>query len=210
MINTHRGLFRFCRLPFSIASAPGTYFPVGDGEPPPGNHRGSGISGCPDNGKNKGRTLCNTGRGPQENEWSWFTAQEKQVCPRLASSVVYLCHWIDEQGLHPLADKIKALQDTPSPKNLSELKSYLGLLTYYAKFLPNLSTLLAPLYELLKQSVRWKWLREQEKAFRKSKKLLLSSQLLVCTFRSSAGDPTCSGVGRISEVIGRYDVIIAS
>ena len=62
---------------------------------------------------------------------------------------------------------------------MSELKSYLGLLTYYAKFLPNLSTVLAPLYKLLKTEEQWKWGTQQERAFKESKKLLLSLQLLV-------------------------------
>ena len=62
---------------------------------------------------------------------------------------------------------------------MHQLKSYLGLLTYYGKFLPNLSTHLAPLYELLRQKVEWKWKSAQEKSFCKSKQLLTSSQLLV-------------------------------
>ena len=62
---------------------------------------------------------------------------------------------------------------------MSELKSYLGLLTYYNKFMPNLSTVLAPLYLLLKSDVKWKWSKDQEKAFQKSKELLLSSDLLI-------------------------------
>ena len=70
----------------------------------------------------------------------------KDKCVFLAPSVVYLGHRIDEQGLHPVAEKLQALQEAPRPTNVSELKSYLGLLTYYTKFLPNLSTELAPLY----------------------------------------------------------------
>ena len=73
---------------------------------------------------------------------------------------------------------MKAIQDAPTPKSVSELKSYLGLLTYYAKFLPNLSTHLAPLYQLLRHSTKWHWSTAQKKAFAKSKKLLTSSQLL--------------------------------
>ena len=53
------------------------------------------------------------------------------------------------------------------------------MLSYYSKFLPNLSTELAPLYKLLQQSVPWKWNAEQQKAFDRSKQLLTSSQLLV-------------------------------
>ena len=58
----------------------------------------------------------------------------------MASSVSYLGHKIDAEGLHPLPDKLQAVKAAPTPRNVSELKSYLGLLTYYGKFLPNLST----------------------------------------------------------------------
>ena len=62
----------------------------------------------------------------------------KDKCVFLAPSVVYLGHRIDEQGLHPVAEKLQALQEALRPTNVSELKSYLGLLMYYTKFLPNL------------------------------------------------------------------------
>ena len=78
-----------------------------------------------------------------------------------------------------MEEKVKALQEVPTPKNVTELKSFLGMLSYYSKFLPNLSTELAPLYKLLQQSVPWKWNTEQQKAFDRSKQLLTSSQLLV-------------------------------
>ena len=74
---------------------------------------------------------------------------------------------------------MKALQAVPNPKNVTELKSYLGMLSYYSKFLPNLSSKLAPLHKLLKQSVPWQWKDEQQQAFENSKQLLSSSQLLV-------------------------------
>nr|XP_023659478.1 uncharacterized protein K02A2.6-like [Paramormyrops kingsleyae] len=69
--------------------------------------------------------------------------------------------------------------EAPTPKNVSELKSYLGLLNYCNKFLPNLATLLAPLHELLRQDMCWKWHVQQEEAFQKSKDLLNSAQVLV-------------------------------
>ena len=75
----------------------------------------------------------------------------------MATEVDYLGHRIDAEGLHPLADKVRAVQEAPSPRSVSELKSYLGLLSYYGKFLPSLSSILAPLYRLLKVSVRWQW-----------------------------------------------------
>ena len=73
---------------------------------------------------------------------------KKNKCKFMAPSVTYLGHVIGAKGLHPLPDKVQAIQQAPTPKNVTELKSYLGLLTYYGKFLPNLSSRLAPLYEL--------------------------------------------------------------
>ena len=86
---------------------------------------------------------------------------------------------MDAQGLHPVKKKVKAIMDAPTPTNVTELKSYLGLLNYYNKFLPNLATLLAPLHELLRQDVPWRWQQSQAEAFQKSKDLLSSAQVLV-------------------------------
>ncbi len=62
--------------------------------------------------------------------------------------------------------------------SVQELKAYLGLLTYYGKFLPKLSSVLFPLYRLLRKDVAWEWSEEEEKAFSRSKKMLTSSNLL--------------------------------
>lgn len=61
---------------------------------------------------------------------------QKEKCIFMAPSVAYLGHVINATGLHPLPDKVQAIQEVPTPKHVSELKSYLGLLTYYSRFLP--------------------------------------------------------------------------
>ena len=66
-------------------------------------------------------------------------------CEFLVASVTYLGYQIDAKGLHPINEKIKAIQDAPEPRNVTELKSYLGLLSYYSRFLPHMSSNLAPL-----------------------------------------------------------------
>ena len=91
----------------------------------------------------------------------------------MSSSVVYLWHKIDADGLHPVADKIKAIVDAPRPQSVHELKSYLGLLSYYSK------TILAPLYTLLRKEATWHWSKNEEEAFTLSKELLTSSDVLV-------------------------------
>ena len=59
----------------------------------------------------------------------------------LAPSVTYLGHCIDAQGLHPVEEKVKALQEAPTPKNVTELKSFLGMLSYHSEFVNRISSL---------------------------------------------------------------------
>jgi len=61
----------------------------------------------------------------------------------------YLGHQISQSGLHHTKEKVRAIIKAPAPQNVSQLKSFPGMLNYYSKFLPNLSTVLAPLYSLL-------------------------------------------------------------
>ena len=80
----------------------------------------------------------------------------QKKCLFMVPEVVYLGHKIDVEGLHLVVNKVDAIQAAPAPKNVAELKSYVGLLSYYRTFLPNLSNVLAPLYQLLRLSTKWK------------------------------------------------------
>lgn len=82
----------------------------------------------------------------------------------MAKLVVFLGHMIDEHGVHPVWKKVQAIKEAPIPGNVSDLKSYLGLLTYYGKFLPNMADVLAPLYTLLRKDVKWKWEEKEQHA----------------------------------------------
>ena len=178
VINTHRGLFQYNRLPFGVSSAPGVFQRVME----------SLLNGIPHVVVYLDDILVT---GPTEAEHLAALEEvlkrlqaaglllKREKCTFMAPSVIYLGHKIDAQGLHPIPEKVKAVQEAPKPNNVTELKSYLGLLSYYSKFLPNLSAVLAPLYKLLRQREPWQWKEPQDKAFTESKKLLLSSQVLV-------------------------------
>ena len=99
-------------------------------------------------------------------------------CNFFQTSVEYLGHRIDANGLHPTTDKVKAVVKAPRPKTVTELKSYQGLLNYYGRFLSNLSTTLQPLNELLCKGKKWTWSAECEKAFEQSKQALVHSPAL--------------------------------
>ena len=92
--------------------------------------------------------------------------------------VEYLGYKVSAQGLEPLAECIRPLMEAPAPTNVSELKSYCGMLTYYNRFMPNVSTVLEPLHELLRSGVEWEWTEEREKAFQESKRMLRDSPVL--------------------------------
>ena len=61
----------------------------------------------------------------------------------MKKEIIYLRHLISAQGLQPTKDKVKAIQEAPTPTGTSELKAYLGILTYYDKFLPHRASVLA-------------------------------------------------------------------
>lgn len=96
---------------------------------------------------------------------------KRDKCEFLQKEVRCLGNLVDAQGLHPLKDKVQALTEAPCPTNVTELKAYLGLLNYYNKFLPNLSSILAPLHMLLRKDTKWTWGESQTKAFKKSKEI---------------------------------------
>ena len=75
-----------------------------------------------------------------------------------ASEDRYLGHCIDSitpTRCHTLPDIVRAIVDAPAPSNVSELKAFLGMLTYYQKFLPGISTVLEPLHILTGLKQTW-------------------------------------------------------
>ena len=194
VINTHCGLlFRYNRLPFGVASAPGIFQRVME----------SLLSGIPgviiyiDDIQDGSRPFGHTAESFEEVE-NVGLRLKKDKCVFLVPSVIYLGYLIDAQGIHSVTEKVKAIQDAPQPRNVTKLKSYLDLLTYYSRFLSILSNTPAPLYKLLKHTVQWSW---NEAGYTQSKKLLLSLQLLVY-FDSTleirlACDASAYGIGAV-------------
>lgn len=64
------------------------------------------------------------------------------------------------------------------PQNVQQLRSFLGLLNYYRKFLLNLATIIQPLNDLLQKNARWRWTVKCTEAVKAAKKLLLTSNML--------------------------------
>lgn len=103
---------------------------------------------------------------------------KKPKCSFFADSVEYLGHKVDSVGLHTTTKKVEAIIQAPEPKDTTEFHSFLGLLHYYGKILPDLATLLHPLNHLLKADTPWAWTAECKQAFDSAKQLLSSAPVL--------------------------------
>ena len=100
-------------------------------------------------------------------------------CEFLKTEVVYLGLKIDAEGLHPVEEAVDAVKKAPVSQNVSELRSFLGMVQYYHPFLPDLAITLAPLHELLKKGVHWTWTKECQQAYEACRQGLTSDSLLV-------------------------------
>ncbi|XP_039862929.1 uncharacterized protein LOC120718450 [Simochromis diagramma] len=177
-INTHKGLFKYNRLVFGVASSPAIFQRTMDNL----LQNIPGVAVYLDDilvtGKTEEEHLRNLEQVLKKLSEAGLRLKHSK-CVFQAPSVTYLGHRISAQGLSPLEEKVRAVKEAPSPKNVAELRSFLGLVNYYGKFLPDLSSMLAPLDGLLHKDSQWRWSQAQEKAFRQVKELLQSAPLLV-------------------------------
>ena len=101
-----------------------------------------------------------------------------EKCEFLRKEVSYLGHVISENGVLPDKTKTKVIEEFPTPQTLKQLKSFLGSMSYYRRFIPGFSGLASPLHKLLKKDARYEWTSEQERAFRGLKSKRISPPIL--------------------------------
>ena len=77
-----------------------------------------------------------------------------------------------------MASKVTAIVNAPEPKDVKELRAFLGLVNYYGKFVKQLSTIAQPLNQLLCKGMKWMWSSKCREAFKKLKDILASSDVL--------------------------------
>ena len=150
-INTHKaGLFQCNRLVFAVTSCPAIWQRAID----------QVLQGVPDTqcildymiitGKTDEEHLENLDKLLKRLQDAGLKAN-KEKCEFFRDRVQFCGHEIDSEGLHKMQEKIEAVVNAPRPENASQLGSFLGLVNYYNRFLPNASTVLHPLHQLLRQ-----------------------------------------------------------
>ena len=93
-------------------------------------------------------------------------------------SIGYMGHILSQRGLSPDPDKIKALTDMPKPTDVQGIQRLIGMVTYLAKFLPQLSTVCEPLRRLTYKDAKFVWTEIHDDAFAKMKRLLTEAPVL--------------------------------
>ena len=99
-------------------------------------------------------------------------------CSFLEQSLRVLGYIVSSKGLSPDPEKISAVRDFPVPRNVKELQSFLGLCSYYRKFVPDFAVLARSLSNLTKKNQRFLWGEEQQRSFEALKTVLTSPPIL--------------------------------
>lgn len=101
-----------------------------------------------------------------------------EKCQWMIREVKYLGHKISCKGIEPNSEKVEAIMNAPVPKNVTELKSFIGMINFYSKFITNLNGKLSSLYVLLQKGQEWNWTLERQKVFEECKKELCGEKIL--------------------------------
>nr|KAG5689099.1 hypothetical protein BaRGS_006158 [Batillaria attramentaria] len=176
-LSTHRGVLLQQRLPFGIKSAPGYFQEIMENL----TSDLPGVAVFQDDiltsGKDAKDHLSNLERLlTRLNDKGLRCRREK--CLFAQPSVEYLGHTLSAEGISK-GSKVEAVLKMPPPTDVSSLKSFLGSVQFYGKFIPNLATMAEPLYRLTKKASPWKWGEEEQAAFEQLKNVLSSDQVLV-------------------------------
>ena len=179
VISTEKGLFKFKRLAYGLASAPGIFQRfveqlLGDIE---------GVAVFLDD-----ILICAKSEYEQFEKISMVLKilknaniqLNKAKCDLNKTSIDFLGYVLSDKGISPSPNKVHAIKNAPVPKNVVELQAFIGLVTYYSRFIYKFSEIMHPLYELTKKNVKFQWSRQCQISYDLIKKSICTSDVLVC------------------------------
>ena len=99
-------------------------------------------------------------------------------CSLFRPEVAYLGHIVSENGIKPDPDKIRRIKNWTTPTSITDVRSFLGLCSYYRRFIRGFSSIAAPLNKLLEKSNKFEWNDDCDQAFDDLKKTLVSDSVM--------------------------------
>ena len=187
VINTSKGLFHYNRLPFGVSSDPAIFQRIIENILQGIDHVCIYLDDILITGKDDADHLQTLETVLTCLETAGLRLR-REKCGFMLPSVEYLGHRIS-------AEKTTAIADALPPRDVSQLCLFLGMVNYYAKFLPSLSSTLAPLYGPLEKKTSWSWGKEQEAAFK--------TRLLRFLFQYRIAPHSTTGVPPAELLLGR-------
>ena len=176
-LSTHRGVLLQNVMPFGISSAPGHFQQIVDES----TRDLPGVAVYLDDILVSGSTVEEHFRNLQhllkrlENKG---LRCRKSKCLFAQPRIEYFGHVLTSNGIAK-SPKVDAVIAMPPPTDVASLRSFLGSVQFYSKFLPsNFSTFAEPLYRLVQSGVAWTWSKREDDAFTKLKSLLLTDTVL--------------------------------
>ncbi|MES9884898.1 MAG: reverse transcriptase domain-containing protein [Sedimenticola sp.] len=212
---THTGLFQFKVLPFGLCNAPATFERLMDLV-----LRGLHWKHCLcylDDVIVFGSTFAEALQNLQLVFDRLRTANLKlkpSKCNLFQTELSFLGHVVSEEGIKCDPDKVDTILSWPIPKNVSEVRSFLGIIGYYRRFIPACSTLCSPLNDLLKKSARFTWSDQCQLSFETLKLKLTSNPVLAYPNETDTfildTDASLSGIGCVlSQVQNGEEKVIS-
>ncbi|XP_055916618.1 uncharacterized protein K02A2.6-like [Eupeodes corollae] len=176
-INTDQGLLQYTRLPFGVSCAPSIFQSVID-------RILDGIQGVwafiddvvigAESVEKCKEKLFKVLKRLNDHKVRINLAK----CVFLKPTVEYLGHIIGKNEVRPNPKKVEAITKAPCPTNVKELQSYLGLLNFYRRFIPDLSGKLRSMYNLLQKNTKFVWNKSCQEEFNRSKELIVKNNVL--------------------------------
>ena len=102
----------------------------------------------------------------------------KSKCEFNKSELKFMSHVLSSKGIQIDEAKVKAVRDAEPPQNAGEVLSFLGLVTFCAKFIKNYASIAEPLRMLTRKNVPWQWTSEQQNSFDALKQCLISAEVM--------------------------------
>ena len=174
---THEGLFRYKRLSFGVNSAPEKYQQII-------RQVVSDIEGV----LNIADDLVVHGKSIEEHDQSLHKVlqrlEEKNLtlnpmkCEFRMDKVVFMGLLLSKYGIGPTEERVRAVLEAAQPTTPTEVRSFLGMVGFSARFIPNFATLAEPLRAISRQGVPFVWGKEQDASFKELKRQLASASVL--------------------------------